>query len=340
MAAAKITASSLTRRFGDVVAVDDVDFEIADGEVVSLLGPSGCGKTTLLRLIAGFESPDAGEIRIDGNVVAGGGVWHPPCRREVGLVFQDYALFPHLTVAENIGFGLPRKQRGERATHLLELMGLEGLGGRHPHQLSGGQQQRVAVARALAPRPRVVLLDEPWNTIDAQLRGQLRTEVMAALRAEGVTVVLVTHEIDEAFSLADRIVLMRDGRIEQVGTAEDLYYSPTSRWAASFVGDANFVPAAQAYDLLTVCGIACPLRHTDDGHLLIRPELLEPLCDVCGGAQVVAREFRGHDILYRIRLADGTELMSQRPSSEAVAVGSAVRLRVHDAPHGFATVAD
>jgi iron(III) transport system ATP-binding protein len=340
MAAAKITATSLTRRFGDVTAVDDVTLEIGDGEVVSLLGPSGCGKTTLLRLIAGFEGPDAGEIRIDGNLVAGGGVWTAPCQRQVGLVFQDYALFPHLTVAANIGFGLARRERAARVEHLLSLMGLAGLGGRHPHQLSGGQQQRVAVARALAPRPRVVLLDEPWNTIDAQLRGELRVEVMDALRAEGVTVVLVTHEIEEAFSLSDRIALMREGRIEQSGTAEDLYYAPTSRWAASFLGDANFVPAAQAHDLLTVCGIACPLRASDAGHLLIRPELVEPLCDVCGEARVVAREFRGHDIWYRIRLADGSELMSQRPSTEAVDVGSAVRLRVHHAPRGFATVSD
>ena len=142
-------------------------------------------------------------------------------------MFQDYALFPHLTVAANIGFGLARRERATRVEHLLSLMGLAGLGGRHPHQLSGGQQQRVAVARALAPRPRVVLLDEPWNTIDAQLRGELRVEVMDALRAEGVTVVLVTHEIDEAFSLSDRIALMREGRIEQTGTAEDLYYAPT-----------------------------------------------------------------------------------------------------------------
>ncbi len=341
MAPAKITTRSLTRRFGGVIAVDNVDLEIGDGEVVSLLGPSGCGKTTLLRLIAGFESPDAGEIRIDDTIVAGGGgVWHAPCQRQVGLVFQDYALFPHLTVTENIGFGLPRKQRAARATHLLELMGLGGFGGRHPHQLSGGQQQRVAVARALATRPRVVLLDEPWNTIDAQLRSELRTEVMAALRTEGVTVVLVTHEIEEAFSLADRIVLMRDGRIEQTGTAEDLYYAPTSRWAASFLGDANFLPAAQAHDLLTVCGIACPLRDTDGGHLLVRPELVEPLCDACGEARIVSREFRGHDILYRIRLADGSELVSQRPSTEAVAIGAAVRVRVYDTPRGFATVAD
>jgi iron(III) transport system ATP-binding protein len=337
-----IHLTGVTRRFGDVAAADDVDLQVAEGEVVALLGPSGCGKTTTLRLLAGFERPDAGRIEIDGRLVAGDGVWVEPELRRVGLVFQDYALFPHLTVAANIGFGLPRRHRRARAAELLALMGLEGLGDRHPHQLSGGQQQRVAVARALAPRPRVVLLDEPWNTIDPRLRGELRTEVLATLRAEGVTVVLVTHEIEEAFGLADRIMLMRSGRVVQSGSAEQLYYAPCSAWAASFLGDANLLPADRAMALLAECGDSCPLFPDGCGRVLLRPELVQPVADAAGSARVVQREFRGHDVWYRIRLADGSELCAQRPSTEAadVDVDAAVRLRVHPAPAGLTLIKD
>jgi iron(III) transport system ATP-binding protein len=335
-----ITATGVTRRFGEVAAADGVDLEVGDGEVVALLGPSGCGKTTMLRLLAGFERPDAGVIEIAGRTVAGGGEWVAPEARRVGLVFQDYALFPHLSVAANVGFGLPRRDRRARVAELLALMGLEELGDRHPHQLSGGQQQRVAVARALAPRPRVILLDEPWNTIDPQLRGELRGEVLSTLRAEGVTVVLVTHEIEEAFSLADRIMLMRAGRVVQSGSPEHLYYTPCSAWAASFLGDANFLAADRAIALLAECGESCPLFPEGCGRVLLRPELLEPVPDVTGSARVVQREFRGHDVWYRIRLSDGSELCAQRPSTEAVEVDSPVRLRVHRAPAGLALIQD
>src|SRR5918994_5537781 len=238
-----IRLERVSRSFGAVRAVAAASLEVGRGEFVALLGPSGCGKTTLLRLIAGFEAPDDGTVRIGEHVVAGG-TWIPPERRHVGMVFQDYALFPHLSVARNVGYGLARRERDRRVREALELVGLAGHGERFPHELSGGQQQRVALARALAPEPSVVLLDEPWSNIDPVLRDSMRDELAAILRRVGVTVVLVTHDREEAFSLADRIALMRAGTIVQAGTAEDVYFAPASRWAAEFVGAGNFVEGA------------------------------------------------------------------------------------------------
>jgi iron(III) transport system ATP-binding protein len=325
---AMIEASGLVRRFGPVTAVDDVSLQIDQGAVVAVLGPSGCGKTTLLRLLAGFERPDAGSLRLGGVEVAGG-AWVPPERRRVGLVFQDYALFPHLSVAENIGFGLRRAGRGDRVRELLAQAGLEAYGDRYPHELSGGQQQRIAVARALAPRPRIVLLDEPWNTIDGHLREALRADVIDTLRREGVTVVLVTHEREEAFALADQIVLLHDGRVEQTGTAEELYYAPVSEWAARFIGDANFIPRATLGTAAAQAGVACG---EGDCPLLVRPELVELVVAADGTGQVVERQFRGHDVFYRVLLEDGTCVVCQRPSNELVSLDDRVRLRFHPAP--------
>ena len=234
----------VAKRFGHVEAVRDADLAVQRGELLAVLGPSGCGKTTMLRLVAGFEEPDAGEVRVDDRVVAGSG-WVPPERRHVGMVFQDYALFPHLSVADNVGYGLPRRGRVARVAEVLDLVGLGGLERRHPHELSGGQQQRVALARALAPQPAVVLLDEPWSNIDPLLRGAMRDDIARILRTAGVTVVLVTHDQEEAFSLADRIALMDAGRIAQVGTPEEMYYRPASRRVAEFVGATNFVAAGR-----------------------------------------------------------------------------------------------
>ncbi len=231
MACSMIRLDEVTKRFGDVVAVDGATLCVDRGEVVALLGPSGCGKTTLLRLIAGFERADAGTVEVAEKTVCGTSTWVPPEQRRVGMVFQDYALFPHLTVAENIGFGVPRRARPGRTAELLSIVGLDGLGRRYPHELSGGQQQRVALARALAPSPELVLLDEPWSNVDPFLRETLRAEVAEIFRPLGVTVVLVTHDREEAFSLADRIALMRDGAVVQEGTSEELYFAPASRWA-------------------------------------------------------------------------------------------------------------
>jgi iron(III) transport system ATP-binding protein len=333
MACGSICVHGASKSFGAVKAVDRADLCVERGELVALLGPSGCGKTTLLRLVAGFERPDAGEIRLLDCTVADGATWLPPEKRQVGIVFQDYALFPHLTVAENVGFGVPRRERTRRVRELLEIVGLELLGHRYPHELSGGQQQRVALARALAPSPEIVLLDEPWSNIDPLLRGTMRDELATILRRIGVTVVLVTHDREEAFSLADRIALMRDGKIVQEGTPEELYLAPADRWTAEFVGAGNFLPGRVDGGLVeTLLGRFAVANGAaaSDVEVLIRPELLELAVDPEGPGEVVGREFRGHDVFYRVRL-DGAVLVSQRPSNEVVPLGARVAVRPHAA---------
>ena len=328
---AMIRLERVSKRFGAVRAVEEASLEIGRGEFVALLGPSGCGKTTLLRLIAGFEAPDAGVVTIGGAVVAGG-AWVPPELRHVGMVFQDYALFPHLTVSRNVGYGLPRKGRDGRVAEALERVGLADHGGRYPHELSGGQQQRVALARALAPEPSVVLLDEPWSNIDPVLRSSMRDELAAILRSTGVTVLLVTHEQEEAFSLADRVALMREGSIVQTGTPEEVYYGPETQWAAEFVGAANVLPGTLADGLVETLVGRFPAPNGDEPgtvQVLVRPELLELAVDPAGEAEVVCREFRGHDVFYRVRLPDGTTVCSQRPSNESIPLGARVALRPH-----------
>ena len=332
MACGMICCHGVAKRFGAVQAVDHAQLCVEQGEFVALLGPSGCGKTTLLRLIAGFEEPEAGTVEVAGVPVAGNGTWVPPERRKVGMVFQDYALFPHLTVAENVGFGLPRRERRTRVPAVLALVDLCGLGERYPHELSGGQQQRVALARALAPGPELVLLDEPWSNIDPHLRTLLRDEIARILRSVHVTAVLVTHDREEAFSLADRIALMRAGTIVQEGTPEDLYLHPADRWAAEFVGAGNFVsgPVEGGY-------VRTRLGHfpangssaLERAEVLVRPEQIELTPDSAGDAYVVAREFRGHDVFYRV-LLDGVELLSHRPSTERIELGERVSIRLHD----------
>jgi putative spermidine/putrescine transport system ATP-binding protein len=243
--------TGVQKRFGDVAAVEDFNLSAERGEFVSFLGPSGCGKTTTLRMIAGFEQPTAGSIVVDGKDITG----RPPNRRNVGMVFQSYALFPNMTVADNIGFGLKVRKRPasavrKRVDELLDLIGLPGRGSRYPYQLSGGQQQRVALARALAIEPQVLLLDEPLSALDAKIRVALRKEIRSIQRQLGITTVYVTHDQEEALSLSDRVVVMSEGRIEQIGTPADIYNFPATPFVASFVGTLNLLPA-QVIDAAT-----------------------------------------------------------------------------------------
>ena len=332
MTCSMIHAERVSKRFGTTPAVAEASLCADRGELLALLGPSGCGKTTLLRLIAGFEAPDDGVVDVAGRRVAGNGTWVPPEKRRVGMMFQDYALFPHLSVAGNIGFGVDRAHRRARVREVVRCVGLEGLEQRYPHELSGGQQQRVALARALAPEPELVLLDEPWSNVDPSLRASLRDEIVELLRTLDVTTVLVTHDREEAFSIADRIALMRDGTVVQEGSPEALYLSPASRWAAEFVGAGNFVPGLVRDGHVDTPLGAFPVNGASGARtveVLVRPELVELLPDPAGSAEVVGREFRGHDVFYRVRL-DGLELVSHRPSTEAVPLGSRVRVKLHD----------
>jgi iron(III) transport system ATP-binding protein len=326
----------VSRSFGLTTAVDDVSLEVHAGEIFGVLGPSGSGKTTLLRLIAGFERPDGGSVTVGGRLVAGEGAWVPPERRRIGMVFQDYALFPHLNVERNVAFGLERGQRAA-ARQALELVGLQHKTRSHPHELSGGERQRVALARALAPGPDVVLLDEPFSSLDAALRAGLRREVELILRDAGATAILVTHDQEEALTLADRLALMRDGRIVQVGEPVEVYARPAERWAAQFVGEVNVLPGVlRGQAVHTEFGsfdLASPRVAAEASvvHVAVRPEQFEFRGGREPNAEVVEREFRGHDVLYRLRHEAGRTLIVQLPSLELYEPGQRVFVRPAEA---------
>lgn len=278
--AIRLEVTGVTRSFGGRPVVDDVSLSVAAGRVTCLLGPSGCGKSTTLRMIAGVERPDAGEVRIDGRAVFGAGVNLPPEARSVGLMFQDFALFPHLTVAQNVAFGLSgdKAAKAARVGELLERVNLSGYGAKHPHELSGGEQQRVALARALAPRPRVMLMDEPFSGLDNRLRDGIRDATLEVLKEEGAAVLLVTHEPDEAMRMADEIALMRGGRIVQQGAPYNVYNAPVDKAAAAFFSDINVIRAVSRGALTeTPFGAFLTPGHADGGEveIVIRPQHLK-----------------------------------------------------------------
>ena len=326
-----VSVDEVSKAFGPTRAVDSVTLSVHPGELLGVLGPSGCGKTTLLRLIAGFERPDAGSVAVGGRVVAAHRRWLAPERRRIGMVFQDYALFLHLSVAANVAFGLPRRERrGPRVLEALELVGLQHKAARFPHELSGGERQRVALARALAPEPEVVLLDEPFSSLDASLRGALRREVELILRDAGATAVLVTHDQEEALTLADRLAVMRNGQIVQVGAPEEVYAHPADRFIAAFLGDVNVLSGVgRDGGVETELGLFDVAGGPASGvvHVAIRPEQLELRTDHDANAEVVEREFRGHDVLYRLRHQGGRTVLVQLPSLELYEVGQRVYVR-------------
>ncbi len=324
-----LSISGVTKRFDGPVVLDDATLQVEAGTICALLGPSGSGKTTLLRLIAGLEQPGAGTIRLGEQTLVDGRRSIAPERRHIGMVFQDWALFPHLTVAQNVGFGLGRQPDPARVAEALDLIGLADAADRLPGTLSGGQQQRVALARALAPGPSVLLLDEPFSNLDVAMRARIRREVHDLLRSTGVTTVFVTHDQEEAFVLGDQVAVMRDGRIVQAATPRELYTRPADHWVAGFVGDANFLPArADGGTADTEFGtvrLREPLH--GDVDVLVRPEHL--LIEAGDAATVTFVEYYGHDVLVSCALDDGSEVHARSILAD-IAEGDRVGLRCLD----------
>ena len=321
---AGIRLAGLRKTF-DRPVLEGVNLEVGSGQIVALLGPSGCGKTTMLRLIAGLEEPDAGEIHLGQAMVTGPRRHVSPEKRRVGLVFQDWALFGHMTVGENVAYGLPRKERSaQRVEDALAMVGLEGLADRQPGTLSGGQQQRVALARALAPQPSVLLMDEPFSNLDTSLRVHIRTEIHQLLVRLGITTVFVTHDQEEAFVLGDRVAVMSHGQIVQQGTPVELYESPATPWVADFVGDANLLDATAKGPVVETPLGSLPLRRPQRGQVqaVIRPEdiALEP----GGDGQIELTEYYGHDTVYLVRTGAGTQLRVRAAAAPKFSRGDAV----------------
>ncbi|MFJ5309151.1 ABC transporter ATP-binding protein [Streptomyces sp. NPDC088350] len=331
--AATVEFRGLRREFGPTVALDGLDLTVRPGEFLALLGPSGCGKTTALRMLAGFEHPTSGEVLVDGKDVTG----VPAHRRDAGMVFQSYSLFPHLNALDNVAFGLRMRkvgtaERRSRAAELLDLVGLGDKGERFPHQLSGGQQQRVALARALALRPRVLLLDEPLSALDAKVRLNLREEIRRLQQELGITTLFVTHDQEEALSIADRVAVMRAGKLEQCAAPAELYGRPATAFVAEFVGTMSRLPGHLKDGVVEVLGQRLPV----DGEapagpevdVLVRPEAIHVNADDAGDARVVGTAFLGAVVRVTVRLGDGTEVKADLPTHEATTLGAGVAVRV------------
>lgn len=335
----ELTLSGVSVGYDKEVVVKDVSFQLLEGQIGCLLGPSGCGKSTLLRAIAGFEPLLAGEIRIDGEVISNPSYSVNPEHRYIGMVFQDIALFPHLTIAQNIAFGLSAWQKNlieERVAYLLDLVGLAGFQSRYPHSLSGGQQQRVALARAIAPQPKLLLMDEPFSGLDAKLREELVPDIRRILQHEKMSALLVTHDQMEAFAMADQVSVMDSGEVHQTGSPYQIYHRPETRFVASFIGHGDFLTA-------TVCGSNCV--HSDLGNirgeldhgfadneqvdLLVRPDDILHDDDSEFVGVIVSKWFRGSHFLYRVKLSSGKVVYCFASSHHNHSVGQEIGLSVH-----------
>lgn len=326
----------LTKSYNDSIVVNKVNFTLYPGEILSILGPSGAGKTTMLRLVAGFENPDSGEVKIRGNIISNQSTYIPAHKRNIGMVFQDYALFPHKTISENLSFGLhqiPPRDRENRLRELISLVSLEGFENRYPHELSGGQQQRTALARTIGPRPVAVLLDEPFSNLDATMRHELRQEVEKILRESNIATLIVTHNREEAFTMADRIGIMREGRLEQLDTPEIVYRTPANRFVAQLSSTCSFLeghvkdkmvktelgnfPYFDGGSILTENSSVSVLVHLNDFELNQDPE---------GNSVVVSREFHGDETILSIQTPSGTTLKCRQIYSSPLTKGTTVSL--------------
>lgn len=338
MSIALLQLNNVRQAYGEQVVIHDLSLALQKGNIGCLLGPSGCGKTTALRCIAGFEPVSAGEILLNGVCVSSADIFVPPEQRRIGMVFQDYALFPHLDVAANIGFGLHRLTRAERerrVDELLQVVQLASVSGKYPHELSGGQQQRVALARALAPKPELLLLDEPFSNLDVSLRERLSMEVREILKDQRITAILVTHDQAEAFAIADVIGVMQQGEIQQWDTAFNLYHRPVNRFVANFVGQGVFLPgtvinAQQVAIELGVLNGEIP-QHCDNGckvDVLVRPDDIVHDDTSLLQATVIHKAFRGAEILYTLRLSGGAKVLALVPSHHNHVIGEKIGIKL------------
>jgi iron(III) transport system ATP-binding protein len=328
----------VSKYFGPVAAVREVNLRIQTGEILALVGPSGCGKTTLLRLLAGFERPDTGCIAIQGRLVAGDGTFTPPERRGVGMVFQDYALFPHLTVQENVAFGLgdlPKQQRLGRVQEMLDLVGLKGCNCRSIDALSGGERQRVALARALAPQPVMLLLDEPFSNLDADRRAQMREEVRAILKETHTTAVFVTHDQEEALAIGDRLAVLYSGGLEQVDAPDRVFGCPATRFVAEFMGQTDFLPGQVTPDgILTEIGLLPQRIGLPAGaqvEVAVRADDVQISPTTNGNGVVISRNYKGFFNIYRVQMPSGQILHSIQPHTRVLSPGAPVNVQAE--PH-------
>lgn len=331
-----LKCEDVTKRFGSTTAVNNFSFSLEPGQIISLLGPSGCGKTTILRLISGFIALDEGLIEIGGYKVNDNSVFVPPEKRGVGIVFQDYALFPHLSVLDNITFGIKNGDKISAARRYISLLGLDGLELRMPGELSGGQQQRVALARALAPNPKVLLLDEPFSNLDASLRTDVREEILDILKSNEVSAIFVTHDQEEAFFVGDKVAIMNKGSLEQIGSSHDIYHNPRSKFIAKFVGTADFIQVRsesnKAFTCLGSFDLPNGVNNAEQLEIMIRPDDIEIDTNLKqANGSVMSSIFQGGSYIYKVAMNNGETLQCWNHHSIQIPLGS--RVSVSMSPH-------